>query len=235
MMRVMLFAAGLGQRLRPLTAHCPKCLLQVGGRPLIEHHLLRLAEAGAERVVINIAWLGEQVLEALGDGSRFGLDIRYSHEPDPDKPLDTGGGLRFALPLLGPGPMLSINADIWSNYPVAGLLRQKLSEQCLAHLVLVDNPAGKNGDFMLNERGRVGLLSAGDGRALTFSGIAILSPQLLEGFEQLRFSLAEPLRLYAARGRLSGEHYGGEWCDAGTPESLAALRSRFGDELPSSG
>lgn len=216
-MKVMLLAAGLGKRMRPLTDHTPKPLLPVAGVPLIEHHLRRLVAAGFTDVVINHAWLGEQIEGALGDGARFGAHIRYSPEGEP---LETGGGIARALPLLGSEPFAVVNSDIWTDFPFARL-RERQPEG--AHLVLIDNPAHHPaGDFGLTGGGQV--TTAADSAAmtrLTFSGISVLSPALFANAPQGAFPL-KPLLLDAiAAGTATGEYYRGCWLDVGTPERLA--------------
>ncbi|WP_018953346.1 N-acetylmuramate alpha-1-phosphate uridylyltransferase MurU [Thioalkalivibrio sulfidiphilus] len=213
-MHAMILAAGRGERMRPLTDHTPKPLLMAGGRALIEHHLLRLAQAGYHDIVINLAHLGEQIQAHLGDGSRFGLRIRYSPEGEA---LETGGGIRRALPLLGNEAFLVVNGDVWCDHP---LTPPRLAEQDLAHLVLVDNPGHHpNGDFALTH-GRVH--SEGAPR-LTFSGIGWYRPELFADHAEGRFPLAPLLRAAMAGDRVSGEHHRGRWLDVGTPERLAQL------------
>ena len=226
----MIFAAGLGTRLRPLTSHCPKCLLTVADKPLIVHHLQHLAMAGVKELVINIAWLGQQIVDRLGNGDEWGLRIRYSREPDPANPLETGGGLRHALTLLDSEVILAVNADIWTDYPFANLIDYPLPADFLAHLVLVNNPPGHKGDFILRSenRSRLQLPKEGAG-ALTFSGISLLRPALVADWPELRFSLREPLQKAIADSRVSGEHYDGMWHDAGSLSSLRALRERWGN------
>ncbi len=212
-MKAMLLAAGLGTRMRPLTDSTPKPLLPVAGRPLIEHHLLRLQAAGFRDIVINHAWLGEQIETALGDGGRFGLSIRYSPE---GTPLETGGGIFRALPLLGDAPFLVMSSDIWIDHPLASL-RERTSG--LAHLVLVDNPPHHpNGDFALAADGRVS--ESGAGQWLTYSGLAVLHPQLFQGCEPGVFPLRPLLAKAMAANAVSGEHHRGQWLDVGTPERL---------------
>lgn len=217
-MKAMILAAGKGERLRPLTLHTPKPLVRVAGVPLIEYHLRALAAAGVSEVVINHAWLGQQIEDHLGDGQRFGLAIRYSAEGEP---LETGGGIFRALPLLGDEPFLLINGDIWCDYPFAALGRPLSG---LAHLVLVDNPAHHpEGDFVL-EGGRVD--TARDGApSLTYSGIAVLDPRLFAGCLPGAFKLAPLLRRAMAQGRVSGERFAGRWVDVGTHERLAEVES----------
>ncbi|MCK8516550.1 nucleotidyltransferase family protein [Methylonatrum kenyense] len=213
-MRAMILAAGRGKRMRPLTDRVPKPLLPVAGKPLIVWHLERLARAGLHDVVINHAWLGEQIPAALGDGSRWGLRIRYSDEGAAG--LETGGGIHRALPMLGGAPFLVLNGDIWTDIDFAGL---QLSAGDLAHLVLVENP-GHNpvGDFPLDD-GRV----AGSGPRYTFSGVGVYDPALFAACAPGAFALAPLLRAAAAEGRVGGELHRGRWCDVGTPERLQQL------------
>ena len=208
-MKAMILAAGKGERLRPLTLHTPKPLVRAGGTPLIEFHVRALAAAGFSELVINHAWLGQQIEDYLGDGSRFGLRIAYSAEGEP---LETGGGIFKALPLLGDEPFLVVNGDIWTDYDFAAL-RHPL--QGLAHLVLVDNPAHHlGGDFRLRD-GRVA--DAADGEtSFTYSGMAVLHPRLFAGCQAGAFKLAPLLRAAMADGQVSGEYFAGRWIDVGT-------------------
>ena len=217
-MKAMILAAGKGERLRPLTLHTPKPLVRVGGVPLIEYHLRALAAAGFTEIVINHAWLGQQIEDYLGDGSRFGVSISYSPEGEP---LETGGGIFKALALLGDGPFAVVNGDIWTDYDFAAL-RQPLSG--LAHLVLVGNPAHHtSGDFSL-DAGRVqdGVPGAD---TLTYSGIAVLDPGLFQGCTAGAFKLAPLLRKAMAAGQVTGEQLQGHWVDVGTHERLAEVES----------
>jgi MurNAc alpha-1-phosphate uridylyltransferase len=215
-MKAMILAAGKGERLRPLTLHTPKPLIRAGGTPLIEYHLKALAAAGFDDIVINHAWLGEQIEAHLGDGARFGVTIRYSAEGEP---LETGGGILHALALLGGEPFVVVNGDVWTDYDFGALRR---AHQGLAHLVLVDNPAHHaEGDFSLSE-GAVRDVPA-VGPRLTYSGLAVLSPQLFEGCQPGAFKLAPLLRNAMALGQVSGEHFQGRWVDVGTHERLAEV------------
>lgn len=212
----MILAAGRGERMRPLTLSTPKPLLRAGGKALIEYHLERLAQQGFEECVINTAWLGEQIPEVLGDGSRYGLSIQYSPEGDP--PLETAGGIAHALPLLGDEPFLVINGDIWCDYlpdPSRDLQGQ------LAHLVLVENPEhNPKGDFAL-EHGQVHSEAT---VRYTFSGIGYYHPELFSDLDpSLPAPLAPLLRTAMDAGKVSGTLYEGQWVDIGTPERLAQL------------
>ncbi len=215
-MKAMILAAGRGERMRPLTDHTPKPLLPAGGKPLIVHHIERLAAAGLRDIVINHAHLGEQIETALGNGAGLGVNIAYSPEGE-GRALETGGGIYKALTLLGPDPFLVINADIWTDLDFANLT---LAPGDLAHLVLVDNPPHHpKGDFVLSH-GRV--LTNGDSR-LTFSGIGVYHPALFAGCTPGAFPLAPLLRSAMTRGLVGGSHHRGMWIDIGTPQRLADL------------
>lgn len=215
-MKAMILAAGKGERMRPLTEVTPKPLLKVGGRSLIEYHLDRLAKQGFREVVINTAWLGDQIPAALGDGHDRGLKIEYSSERP--EPLETAGGIANALHLLGDEPFLVINGDIWCDYCPDPELN--LGDR-LAHLVLVNNPEhNPAGDFSL--QGQV--VSNQAELMLTFSGIGYYRPEMFSNIAAgAPAPLAPLLRDLASRSLLSGEHYQGEWLDIGTPERLRQL------------
>ena len=212
----MILAAGRGERMRPLTDDCPKPLLEVGGRPLIERHLMAMARAGLRRVVVNLGWLGEQIRAALGDGSRFGLHIDYSMEGYPA--LETGGGIFRALPMLGPGPFLVVNSDVWTDLPFGGM---RCPPESVAHLVLVPNPGhNPEGDFRLRD-GRVRDKGSG---AHTYSGIGLYRPALFDGCSAGAFPLSPLLLRAIAQGRVTGQLHKGTWVDVGDPDRLARLR-----------
>ncbi|WP_431636166.1 N-acetylmuramate alpha-1-phosphate uridylyltransferase MurU [Dyella sp. KULCS107] len=230
MRHALIFAAGLGERMRPLTDRTPKPLLVAGGKPLIAWHLEKLAAIGVNYVVINTSHLAEQFPEALGDGSRWGLRIRYAYEGP--TPLETGGGMLNALPLLGPEPFLAINGDIWTDLDFASLPAEPHGA---AHLVMVDNPAHHPaGDFTLDESGR--LHDAGEPK-LTFAGVGVYRASVLEGWQALaspnepgrppRFALAPLLRAAMQRGEIDGIHHRGAWTDVGTPDRLAILDAQL--------
>ena len=215
----MILAAGRGERMRPLTLATPKPLLEAGGAPLIVHHLRSLRDAGFVDVVVNLSWLGAQIEAALGDGSRYGVRLHYSDEGP--EPLETGGGIFRALPLLGDGPFLVLNGDVWTDFDWSRL-RERLAPHDLAHLVLVPNPQhNEKGDFVL-EQGRI-VETAGE--RLTFSGVGVYRADLFHGCTDGAFKLAPLLRAAARAGRVSGELHGGQWLDIGTPERLAQLDS----------
>ncbi|TNF91238.1 MAG: nucleotidyltransferase family protein [Gammaproteobacteria bacterium] len=211
-MKAMILAAGRGERLRPLTDHLPKPLHEVGGKPLIVHHLEALSAAGLVDIVINLSWLGEQIRERLGDGADYGLRIEYSEEPEA---LETAGGVRQALPLLGER-FIVVNADIYTDYDFSRLYNC----DSLAHLVLVPNPAhNANGDFTLTDS-----IVGNDGApCYTFSGIAQYRRQFFDHLAPGKRALAPLLRAAAERGQVTGELYDGDWTDIGTAERLAAL------------
>jgi MurNAc alpha-1-phosphate uridylyltransferase len=214
-MKAFILAAGRGERLRPLTDTTPKPLLKVGGQSLIEYHLHGLAKAGFHDVVINIAWLGEQIQAALGTGERYDLRITYSHEQR--GALETAGGIIHALPLLGAAPFTVVNADIWTDYDFR---RLPAEPDGLAHLVLVDNPPQHPaGDFALQDD----RVLASGAHCLTYSGIGVYRPELFAGLPQGVRPLAPLLREAMARGEVSGEHYRGRWLDIGTAARLQAL------------
>ena len=212
-MKCMLLAAGLGERLRPITDKIPKPLVEIAGKPLIEYHLENLKSAGFKEVVINLSHLGEMIQKHLGDGSKFELQIEYSQEGA--KPLETAGGIIHALPLLGEKPFLVINADIWCNH---SLSFANLTQDKLAHIVLVDNPAhNPNGDFVY-EFGKV--YNTGK-NTLTFSGIGIYHPKFFKELATGKLALAPILRKAIDNGLVSAEYFSGKWFDIGTQDRLA--------------
>jgi N-acetyl-alpha-D-muramate 1-phosphate uridylyltransferase len=230
--RAMVLAAGRGERMRPLTLTTPKPLLRVGGRPLIEWHLLRLAAAGVTDVVVNLSWLGEQLPRALGTGERFGLALAYIDEGP--EPLETAGGIIGALPWLAPSagpaaPFAVVNGDVWTDAPLPPPVP---AGDDLAHLVLVDNPAQHpRGDFQLGDAraGRRAVLARDDlGHTLTFSGLSTYHPAFFAGLPTGRRPLKPLLDAQIAAGRIAGSHWQGRWTDVGTPERLAALDAELG-------
>lgn len=243
-MKAMILAAGRGERMRPLTDHTPKPLLEVGGKALIVWHIERLVAAGISELVINHAHLGAQIEAALGDGGKFGAQIQYSPET---AALETAGGIANALPLLGDLPFAVINGDICCDYNFSHLQERAAVLQAggdLAHLVLVNNPAHHpNGDFVLHENrvtalppftqqlGEQPLNCAGNAPAafpfsasLTFSGIGLYHPALFDHIPRGSIApLAPLLREQIAHSRISGEHHSGIWIDVGTPQRLTEL------------
>lgn len=215
-MKAMILAAGRGERLRPLTDRVPKPLIDVGGQPLIGHHLRALAAAGLRDVVINVAYRGEQIQRALGDGRRYGLRIVYS--PEEPGAFDTGGGIANALSLLGPAPFMLISSDVFSDIDYGGLAAARAGAE--AHLVMVDNPVHHpRGDFGL--RGDQVVDSA---PRLTYAGVGVFAPHWFAGRSETRFPLSAVLREAIDADVASGEHHRGRWIDVGRPSALAAAR-----------
>lgn len=218
-MKAMILAAGRGERMRPLTDDIPKPLLKVGKYSLIEHLIRSLKQHGFDDLIVNHAYLGNQIEAALADGARYGVHIQYSAEGDAG--LETGGGILKALPLLGDQPFLVVNGDIWTDYPFSRLYQRAMATQ--AHLVLVDNPEHHpEGDFCLADDGMA--RNRGDTR-LTFSGIGVYQPEMFSGCQPGAFPLAPVLRQLADNRQLSAEHYPGKWFDVGTVERLQALNN----------
>lgn len=219
-MRALIFAAGKGERMRPLTLHTPKPLLEVAGKPLIVWHIEKLAALGIHEIVINTSWLATHFPEVLGDGSQWGVRLHYSYEGE--EPLETGGGMLKALPLLGEAPFIAINGDIWTDYDFA-LLPQ--APAGLAHLVLVPLPAfRKAGEF---EQLVSPLLGHHDGSSHTFAGLAVYRPEFIAAHVPGRFSVLPNLIAAAKKSLLSVEALRGLWQDIGTPERLAELNAQL--------
>ncbi len=215
-MKAMILAAGLGTRMRPLTNNTPKPMLLVAGKPLIAHQVEKLVASGINQIVINHAYLGEQIEDYLGTGEQFNCHIQYSPEHEP---LETGGGIFKALPLLGEEPFLLVNGDVWLDMDYRSLVSHSLTGS--AHLVLVENPEfNAGGDFYLKDKV---VAVEGPNDALTFSGISILHPQLFEHCEAGTFKLAPILKDAMTTKQVTGEQYDGYWLDVGTPERLQEL------------
>lgn len=224
-MKAFILAAGLGKRLRPLTNAQPKPLIEVGGLPLILWHINKLRDAGITDLVINAHWLADQLMSFLGDGEKFGVTIRWSHE---SVLLDTGGGISAALPLLGDDPFALISADIWSDFDYSYLPRVELGSN-LARLIVVPAPDfAPQGDFVLAGNGQLALSDC-EGIKATYSGISVLEPAWVkswnEGLEA--FALTEPLMRAVTEGQVKAELHRGRWTDVGTPERLAQLRQEI--------
>ncbi len=217
-MRAMILAAGRGERLRPLTDTLPKALVEVRGKPLIAWHLERLAADGFREIVINVAHLADLLVDALGDGARWGVNIAWSREVHA---LETAGGIANARGLLGSEPFLVVNADVYCDYAFAALRAKAGLEGLLGHLVMVPNPLFRpQGDFSLAQ-GKVGNLPA---PRYTYSGIAVFDPRIVDGIAAGdKAPLAPLLREAAAAGLLGGELHAGLWNDVGTPGRLAEL------------
>ena len=250
-MKALILAAGLGERMRPLTESTPKPLLPAGGKPLVAWHLEKLAAIGIRDVVVNTSWLAPQFPATLGDGARWGLRLHYSYEGE--TPLETGGGMWHALSQLAAtpnAPFIAVNGDIWTDYDFARLPEDPSGD---AHLVLVDNPPQHpHGDFAFAADGHASRadarhsgeievhadaapLRADGGSRLTFAGIGVYRPALFDGWRDVigdapgaganppRFKLAPLLRAAMADGRVTGEHHRGRWTDVGTPQRLQEL------------
>ncbi|MEB3862821.1 MULTISPECIES: N-acetylmuramate alpha-1-phosphate uridylyltransferase MurU [Acinetobacter] len=219
-MKAMILAAGLGNRMRPLTLYTPKPLLEVGGKPLIVWHIEKLKKIGVTEIVINSAWLADKLISSLGDGSQFGVDIRWTRE---DEGLETAGGIINALPLLGTDPFILVNGDVWTTMDFEALCQIKLNDD-LAHLVLVDNPKQHpEGDFTLFD-GRIFTFDQDVmGENLTFSGVSVIHPKLFDGLESGKRPLAPLLKQAMQNQKISGEKLKGAWVDVGTPERLMEL------------
>jgi MurNAc alpha-1-phosphate uridylyltransferase len=222
-MKAMILAAGYGKRLRPLTDHTPKPLVSIGGKPLIVHHLEKIAQTGIKEVVINLGHLGSKIPEALGDGDTWGLSIQYSEEgPDP---LETGGGMAKALPLLGSETFLLVNGDVWCDLDFSSIPRSlESNDQSL--LYLVQQPEWRErGDFSL-VNGRV---VESESPQYLYAGIALYHPSILEGAKVEKFSIVPRLKQAIASDRVAGILHLGEWDDVGTPERLHAIQANHGN------
>ena len=215
-MKAMILAAGRGERMRPLTDHVPKPLLAVGGKPLIQHHIEKLKAAGITELVINHAWLGHKLVAYLGDGSAFDVTISWSAEGDAG--LETAGGIRQALTLLGDEPFLVVNGDVWLDTDYRQFSEYQLAAEDLAHLWLVDNPPQHPlGDFVLcGDR-------VADRPGLTFSGVGIYRPQSFLVLQPGVHKLAPLLRQWMLVQRVAGSHLKADWRDIGTPQRLHEL------------
>ena len=219
-MKAMILAAGLGNRMRPLTLYKPKPLLEVGGKPLIVWHIKKLKEIGVTEIVINSAWLADVLIGALGDGSQFGVQIRWTRE---DEGLETAGGIINALPLLGAEPFILVNGDVWTTFDFSSLIDVNL-ENDLAHLVFVSNPEQHpNGDFTLAEGRAYTFDQNQQGENLTFSGVSVIHPKMFDGLENGKRPLAPLLKNAMLDGKISAEKMQAAWVDVGTPERLSDL------------
>ena len=225
-MKAMILAAGLGNRMRPLTLYTPKPLLEVGGKSLIVWHIEKLKKIGVTEIVINSAWLADKLIGKLGDGSQFGVQIRWTRE---DEGLETAGGIINALPLLGAEPFILVNGDVWTTMDFALLLNVQLEDD-LAHLVLVDNPEQHpNGDFTLLNGRSYSFDQNQQGENLTYSGVAVIHPKLFDGLEAGKRPLAPLLVEAMQANKISAEKMQGAWVDVGTPERLSHLDLQIRD------
>ncbi|MDH7943878.1 nucleotidyltransferase family protein [Pseudohongiella sp. SYSU M77423] len=225
--RAMILAAGLGQRMLPLTETTPKALLPAGDRRLIEWQIARLRQAGVQDIVINLHHLGSQIVTALGDGSRYDVRLHFSDEPER---LETAGGIIRAMPMLGDQPFILTNADVWTDFNYQRLLpiARQLGPSRLAHLVLIRNaPHNPAGDFCLSDSG---IVSEHGEPKLTYAGISVLHPHLFAGESERFLPLGPMLRNAMQEGGVTGEVFEGDWQDIGTPERLAALNHQLSVE-----
>ena len=221
-MKAMILAAGYGKRLRPLTDHTPKPMVPVGGKPLIVHHLEKIAQTGIVEVVINLGHLGSKIPEGLGDGSQWGLSIQYSNEGS--EPLETGGGMTKALPLLGKETFLLVNGDVWCDLNFS-TIPQSLSENDQALLFLVNKPNWRErGDFNLQDN----RVKESESPNFLYAGVALYHPSILEGAKVEKFSIVPRLKNAISQNRVAGILHDGEWDDIGTPERLQAIREKHG-------
>lgn len=221
-MKAMILAAGRGERMRPLTDLLPKPLLPVAGKPLIQYHLEALCAAGLQDIVINHAWLGHLLPAHLGTGEQFGVTIQYSDEGA--EGLETAGGIKKALPLLGNAPFVVVNGDVFCDYPYQQLIN-KLRTDCLAHLVFVPNPPQHpNGDFGISASGYA---VAEATQCFTFSGIAIYRPEFFNNVAEGKQKLAPYLRQAMQQNKITAELYKGVWHDIGTVQRLTELSAQL--------
>lgn len=219
-MKAMILAAGLGNRMRPLTLYKPKPLLEVGGKALIVWHIEKLKSIGVTEIVINSAWLADLLIGALGDGSQYGVEIRWTREAEG---LETAGGIINALPLLGTEPFILVNGDVWTTFDFASLLNIQLNDD-LAHLVFVANPEQHpDGDFTLEGGRAYTFEQAHVGENLTYSGVAVINPKMFDGLDAGKRPLAPLLKDAMEAGKVSAEKMQAHWVDVGTPERLSAL------------
>lgn len=221
-MKAMILAAGLGSRLRPLTNQLPKPMLKVGGKPLLQWHFEKLADAGIHEVVVNTSWLASQIEDYFGNGQQFGINIMWSRE---DAPLETGGGVFNALPLLGSDPFVLISADIWTDLSFTDVLNRSIALDHSAHLFLTKNPEhNPSGDFSLT-----GSIVGYEEPRYTYSGISLLSPEIFKSLKPVskEFPLRDILRTAILASRVSGEVFAGDWCDVGTIERYNTLTQRI--------
>ena len=222
-MKTMILAAGLGERMRPLTDATPKPLLRVAGIPLIEHQIRRLVFADLRDLVINVSHLAEQIESYCGDGARWGARITYSRE---ERPLETAGGIQHAMPLLGDQPFLVVNGDVWTDFPFRQMVDRPLAEGELVRLLLVDNPEQHPmGDFSLN-KGKIAHRPI-EQSGFTYAGIGLYHPRMFAGLAAGKMPLRPLLDEAIDRGQLGGQYYRGDWEDVGTPERLADLDARI--------
>ena len=212
----MILAAGRGERMRPLTDTLPKPMLKVKGKPLLQYHLESLQKAGVKKVIINHAWLGQEIVDYFAEGQSFGMDILYSAET---QALETAGGIQQALPLLGEGPFILVNGDIFTDYDFSQLTPPV---DCLAHLVLTENPAHHpQGDFAILQ----GMADSHRSPRCTYTGIGVYCREFFAQLKSGKFPLGPLIREWIEKKQVSAEYYSGHWCDVGTPQRLESLNS----------
>ena len=215
-MKVFLLAAGLGRRLLPHTANKPKCLIDIGGKPLLSWHVEKLKSFGIDNLIINLFHKGEQIENFLGDGSKWGINIEYVYEKEL---LGTGGGIGNALGSIGSKPFIVMSGDVWTDFDFSNL---SLNEGSLAHLIMIENPPENPDGDMFLDKGKVN--SSGEGRSLTFSGLALIDPQLFVGAKAGKYDLWKEILLPASeKGQVSAEVYGGYLVNINTIEDLEKL------------
>jgi len=215
-MKVFLLAAGLGRRLLPHTANKPKCLIDIGGKPLLSWHVEKLKSFGIDNLIINLFHKGEQIENFLGDGSKWGINIEYVYEKEL---LGTGGGIGNALSSIGSEPFIVMSGDVWTDFDFSNL---SLNEGSLAHLIMIENPRENPDGDMFLDKGKVN--SSGEGRSLTFSGLALIDPQLFIGAKAGKYDLWKEILLPASeKGQVSAEVYGGYLVNINTIEDLEKL------------
>ena len=216
-MQALILAAGKGERMRPLTLFKPKPLLEVCGTTLIEHHIINLKKAGFKRIVINVSWLAQQIMQKLGDGNQYGVEIRYSFEGD--EPLETGGGIFKALSLLDSQPFLVVNGDVKTDIDFSKIQCKK---NVLAHLLLIDNPPHNlNGDFAIDSDSFLKYNTSKN--KLTYSGVGIYQPKLFKKCKHGKFSVVPLLKEAMKNKQITGEYFKGQWDDIGTIDRLTKI------------
>src|SRR3990167_383404 len=219
----MVLAAGRGERLKSYTDDLPKPLLKIGNTTLMDHTLHQLQQAGIREVVINVHYFREKIMQHCGDGSRYGLKIRYSIE---EELLETGGGITYALPLLGDEPFLLISGDIWIDYPLSQLMQKNPS---YAHLVLVGNPDfNPKGDYGLDADGKLLLVAL---KKFTYASFGVLHPRLFQHKKVSPFRLTEVLNPAIQAGKVTGEKYSVEWHNITTEKELVLLNKIYKQKL----
>ncbi len=226
--KAMILAAGTGTRMLPLTRDLPKPLLKINGKCLIEYHLEKISSAGIKDVVINVSYLGEKIIEMLKDGDQYGLNIRYSHEP---QPLETAGAIKHARNLIGESSILLVNADVYTDMRYKSLIQTQLNENCWGKLILVKNPDhNPKGDYALETDGCLQLPSSKIDKTFTFSGVSVLDPLQVYDFsaEGASFPLRDVFVESIQKRKLTGEVFAGQWSDVGTPDRLAELENTLG-------